>query len=1741
MSQKADCASKSTDEGSSTVSKELATKRSSHKGQITRFKNQLLEFTAKDKHSDLEIAKLAMKLSKFEALFIAFDEVQNQIESSCLDLESELSIREFLEDEFEFCISSARLLIEANSPKKPDRADDRSSNGSVFSSCIGNKFGFKLPVIQIPNFDGSYYKWIQFRETFHSLIHDNESIKDIHKYYYLNSYLEGEAARVLSNLEITSKNYAVAWQILCDRYNNSRQLINYHMKYLLNFDTLKETDKSLRFVVDHINKNLRALETLGLPTQQWDMLLIHLISAKLDPQTALKWEEHKTSLQEIHTLKEFFAFLRDRADLLETLRFKGGKNASAGSSQDVNHQRSNKPQTKTFIVSAKDSKESQSHPSSCLVCMGQHRVHECPVFKSKTLQDRLSFVEQHKLCPNCLRGGHNVKRCHLSACCRTCKQRHNSMLHQPSLDSNEPNVAAILSSEAISMPATSVSEVLLCTALVDVVNPDSGVTMTIRALLDSGSQSSFVTESLKRDLNLVTQPSNTNVIGIGEQSLQSNINRCNIKIFSKNTSFNADVCCLVLPTISGTLPKAALDVSHLKLDNFNLADPKFFQPSSVDMLLGADLFWSIVGTRQHSLGEGNPVLRDSKLGWLVAGPTCLLKTKSPQINCNFSNNLDVDLSRDLEKFWQLESVPEVTPLTKEEALCEQHYQASTTRTEDGRFCVKLPLREDRECLGQSYNLAKKRFLHLEARFKKQPLLKELYFDFIHEYANLGHLTEDVVDSSQVNYFLPHHPVFKQNSESTKLRVVFDASARTSSGLSVNDLQMIGPNVQDSLINILLRFRQYKYVLSGDVEKMYRQVLMDESDRNLQYILWRDDESLPLRSLKLNTVTYGFSSASFLSTRCLWQLGEDYAPTTNISIPIKEIIQKDFYVDDLLTGAETERELQFIQQEVSAALATGGFHLRKYRSNLASLLESTSAVTQADDNLMISSSTSTLGIGWVPSSDELKICFDSTPDSSCTKRSILSFASKIFDPLGLLSLCTIRPKMMLQELWSDHNVGWDDPIPEKILRRWSSFANNLHFLTELKFPRRVLINDPVYIELHCFCDASQRAYGSCIYVRSLDIHGNVQISLLCAKTRVAPIKPTTIPRLELCGALIGAKLTAAVTQALRCNFERVVYWTDSKVVIGWLKALQKTKVFVANRVSTINGLTDSAPWRYVPTSLNPADLLSRSIDPQHAAETMLWWHGPDFLQKEESQWPCADVSEVVELPEVKANPALVGEVSLNKKEILSRFSRLSTLQRCYAFVLRFIHNSRNKLNKLSGPLQTSELDNSMIVLIKISQDESFSKEINLITNQKALKSKSLLCSLTPFIDSQGLLRVGGRIAASNYCFDKKHPILLHANQHLTKLLFEHEHKLLMHAGPQHLLASVRNKYWPIGGKNLARRVARSCLVCRRFAAQHMKNIMGALPAEKLNADFPFSTIGLDMAGPFLITDRKGRGCKITKCYLCVFICFRYKCIHLEAVSEMSKDAFILALKRFIARRGVPKQIYCDNGGNFVAAAREIHDFFKCQKDTLCDFASQRGIEFRFSPVYAPHFNGQAESGVKLAKFHIRRVLGSTHLTFEELSSLFSQVEAILNSRPLCPLSPSPNDLHPLTPGHFLIGRPLTAIPSSDITNVNVHRLDRFQRLEQYRQHFWTRWSNEYIAELQQRTKWRERCRDLQINDLVLLKDDSAPPLCWRLGRVVTLFPGSDGVPRVAEVTTARGTVRRSINRMVLLPAPDDNDA
>ncbi|XP_049875992.1 uncharacterized protein LOC126373761 isoform X2 [Pectinophora gossypiella] len=1026
----------------------------------------------------------------------------------------------------------------------------------------------------------------------------------------------------------------------------------------------------------------------------------------------------------------------------------------------------------------------------CFVCKGKHRIYDCPAFLSMSIEERIQKASSLKLCLNCLRSGHIAGACRLSSC-RICNARHNTMLHKPhtqtitatpSIDNviptsttstSTPNsVTSDTSTSSISMSVTSTSQVVLSTALVDIVNPDNNQVETVKVLLDCGSMSSFITSDLKQRLQLDTQVLDaTTIVGIGNSSLNFAPERGTVTVKSRCNPFSVTLSCLVLPEITATLPRRPINMKQFSFpSNISLADPSFNVPSKVDMLIGADLFWDLIGPRQQSLGANLPTLRESKLGWFLAGHIRDKQTSNLQVDnsntsiqCNFSalESLHTKLSR----FWELEELP--TSQKASEAgvdagnPCETHFMTHTTRLEN-------------------------------------------------------------------------------------------------------------------------------------------------------------------------------------------------------------------------------------------------------------------------------------------------------------------------------------------------------------------------------------------VELHAFSDASQAAYGACIYVKSIDQAGNTSILLYCAKARVAPSKAAlTIPRLELCGALLAARLLCAVKSALRRQISKSYLWTDSSVVLGWIATEpSRLKVWVSNRVRQVQEMTSTSSWRYVPTAHNPADLASRGVDPHQVQDSTLWWQGPSFLSRPESEWPTLYSHKCDNLPELKVHTTLVTD-SIKASIDISRYSKLQFLQRVIAYIYRFIHNCKNPHDKHTGSLTVDELEGAFTCLVRMSQQDSFPHELQTLQRQDNLKLKSSIVSLNPFLDSQGLLRVGGRLCNSQYEYEKKHPVLLHAKHHLTKLLFTQEHHRLLHAGPQLLLASIRERIWPLGGRELARRTARSCIKCRRISAQPLHNIMGNLPAQRITPDYPFSTVAVDFAGPFMITDRKGRGCKITKAYLCLFICFRSKCVHLEAVSELSRDAFMLTLRRFIARRGKPNDIFCDNGRNFVATARELGTFLSNNSDLIAHDASTHNINFHFSPAYAPNFNGLAEAGIKSAKFHLKRILGNSHLTFEEMSTLFAQVESILNSRPLCPLSSSPNDYTPLTPGHFLIGRPLMSLLSPSLEDENASRLNRYQRIEQAREHFWRRWQSEYISELQQRLKWRIRCRDLRPGDLVLIKEDNTSPLQWRLGRVQQLFPGADGIPRVADVATARGIVRRALSKICLLKADASN--
>ncbi|XP_052755355.1 uncharacterized protein LOC128201692 [Galleria mellonella] len=1753
---------------------ELKKQRGTLKGRLTLFEkylNKLSNVTLSEKQQ----AELLLRIESVSNLFNSFNEIQEQIEQLCSssELPKQLEYREYFENLYFDMMSAAKCFIKVDTDKSE-------SSKCSHASISNNSVSVKLPEIRLAVFDGSYDHWLEYKHSYLSMIHKRSDLDAIQKFHYLKSSLRGSALEVISALEFTAVNYTHAWELLESRYHSNRLLIHNHVKSLFTAQSInKESPMQIRKLIDVVLRNLRALKSLDEPTDSWDTLIIYIMVSKLDTSTEREWENHKGTLFSNSQkgkikLEDLLNFLRNRADMLDMVHNSNSRkpqshlsnsNKSFDNNNNISRRQTNvipQVQQSHSFVSTRKYSTSDRPMRQCALCGNMHSLYACIKFLNLPVQERIKFINEKKLCCNCLRSGHSVLECNFGPC-KQCQKNHNSLLHNESVYIASTPVSPVTSahnsqsadkgqvsvvSHAMNFinhaqssndkePSISLSQVLLSTALVEVMDNNNKY-HTARALLDSGSHNCFVSSKLCEFLNVSIIQSTIHISGVGHTVSQSN-KLCDINMRSKTNEYNTRIKCFILPCITSSLPSTHIDSATLSIpDDICLADPTFNSPSAIDLLIGADVLWDLLDEGRLRLPSG-PYLQKSKLGWLLSGPLLIPNNNlhsNKVIQCNFAQMSSLDIQ--LRKFWELEEVSgSKNLLTEDERQCEESFINTTKRDSNGRFAVRIPLKESADALGDSYEKAKSRFLSLERKLNKSPKYKEMYVNFMREYINLNHMTP-IKEYTQPCYFLPHHGVFREHSITTKLRVVFDASATTTTNKSLNDIQRIGPPLQNDIFSILLRFRSYKYVACADVEKMYRQILIQNDQRTLQLILWRENSTDELVVYQLNTVTYGTASAPYLSMRCLRQLA--YETTDDV---IARVIIEDFFVDDLITGDDDPVILSNICENVSTVLKSGCFPLRKWTFNHDINIKTSKelAIGEYCQN-------KTLGLGWQVDKDELHFTTSLENKPIITKRTIMSIISQIYDPLGLLSPTIIIAKIMLQKLWL-LKIDWDDVVPIDIECQWNQFLNTLSHLPELRIPRYVMSEDKQTCELHIFTDASQDAYGACAYIRTYNSDSDlpITIKLLCAKSKIAPVKTVcTIPRLELCGALLGAWLYHKIINSLRLTFTRIIFWTDSTIVIGWLRmSPYNLKTFVQNRVSQINELTGDAVWLHIDGKSNPADIVSRGLTLNKLKHNELWWHGPLFLRDRNLTYSNNIFIDQTQLPEVKTQhiSMVCNELNYNNELVdFNRFSSFNRLRRAGAYVLRFVNNIRvSKLHRTVGPLSTNELNASVIMLTQLAQSQSFSEEYSDLVKRSVVKAKRLI-GLNIFVDENKLIRVGGRLRNSpHFDNDKKHPVLLCSKHRLTILLFRYEHIQLLHGGPQLLLACIRESWWPLGGRNLARKTVHDCVTCTRMKGRTFQPLMGDLPAERLEPGFPFMRSGVDYAGPVMILNRRTRGATLSKGYICLFTCLCTRSIHLELVTSLSTNDYILALKRFISRRGKPAEIMSDNGRNFVGAEKELYSSIYDKSKEIKDFSSNNNIKFSFIPPYAPHFGGCWELGVKLCKHYLRRVVGNSNLTYEELSKVLAQIEAILNSRPLTPLSTDPNDLQALTPAHFLIGRPLTAPATRDVTDKPTHRLLRYDVIEQMRQHFWRRWAKEYVSELQSRSKWKTNQSEVELNKLVLIKDDNLPPLQWKLGRIIRIYPGTDGISRVADLLTSSGTTRRAFSKICPLPVEADTAA
>ncbi|CAK1594262.1 unnamed protein product [Parnassius mnemosyne] len=1139
----------------------------------------------------------------------------------------------------------------------------------------------------------------------------------------------------------------------------------------------------------------------------------------------------------------------------------------------------------------------------------------------------------------------------------------------------------------------------------------------------------------------------------------------------------------------------------------------------------------------------------------------------------------------LKQFWELEEQPRSTKSmwSEEEQKCEEIFTSTTKRTTEGRYIVKLPFRDNQpRCLGGgSRKIAVTKFKALEKRLSKDLELKKNYTEVINEYLQLGHMRRLRKDNNKINeaVYLPHHAVVRKDKTTTKVRVVFNASSKNNYGVSLNETLMIGPTLQADLRHLVMRWRIDPIVLVADVIKMYRQVRVAEDNTKFQRIVWRENPESEIEDFELLTVTFGIASAPYLAVRVLNQISLDEGKNFPLAAP--RVLQA-FYMDDLMTGCCDVKEGLEVYKQMTDLLARGGFKLQKWNSNNEELLsqisinekladmneedtpnkdmlkeykqrremqegniqdiqnilklkETESLKDNKEIEVKTENTTKILGISWDRREDHFRysVNLPKTTTGPETKRTILSIIARLYDPLGWIAPSIILAKMLIQRLWLA-GTSWDELIPADLLQDWNTYRNELPQLTSVRVPRWLgTSTTDTNTELHGFCDASKSAYAAVVYLRVVDCDGNTKVSLLTAKTRVAPIKQISIPRLELCGAVLLTQLLTEVAEVLNINKRNIKAWIDSTVVLAWLNSHpSRWKTFVANRVSKILTSLNSSQWYHVSTKENPADCASRGVQPEALAGNALWFFGPNFLREKTENIPYKRPMNL----KINLEEAIKSHINvISDDAIFQKFSSLQRLLRVIAYCRRF--NRKNKCTERKSYLTKTEIDHALMCCIKKVQKEEFGEEYLQLKEKGLLSKSSKLKSLCPYLDNNDIMRVSGRLQNSQLPAQTKYPIILPHSAYFTKLVISEAHQNTLHGGVQLMVNYLRTMYWIIGVKNLAKQHVRRCVTCVRQNAKVQNPFMGSLPAVRCTPARAFLHSGVDYAGPINIRTTKGRGHHSHKGYICLFICMSTRAIHLEAVNDMSTQAFLAAFRRFVARRGHCTQIWSDNGTTFVGASRELEQL-KTNKEGLATYLESHGTEWHFIPPHAPNFGGLWEAGVKSTKLHLKRVIGESTLTFEEMSTLLSQIEACLNSRPITVDSSDPSDPLPLTPGHFLIGGPLIAVPEfNDYLESNISSLKRWQFIQQMLQHFWRRWSQEYLSNLMNRYKWSSREPEPNIGDVVLVKEDNLPPSRWLMGRIVEKHPGIDNVTRVVTIRTKSSFIKRPTSKLCVLPVRD----
>ncbi|XP_055623063.1 uncharacterized protein LOC129766521 [Toxorhynchites rutilus septentrionalis] len=922
-----------------------------------------------------------------------------------------------------------------------------------------------------------------------------------------------------------------------------------------------------------------------------------------------------------------------------------------------------------------------------------------------------------------------------------------------------------------------------------------------------------------------------------------------------------------------------------------------------------------------------------------------------------------------------------------------------------------------------------------------------------------------------------------------------------------------------ILGVLIRFREGMYAVAGDIREMFYQVRTREEDQDALRFLFRD-ENQTMGHYVMQVMIFGATC----SPACAQYIKNKNADLYHDKYPQAVEAIKAMYVDDLLDSYHSIEEAMKTVNQIIKINDNAHFELRNFISNNHEILKAlpenriSPSCERKEFEEKTAKSERVLGVFWDIKSDSVQYKIN---EINCehipTKREALSKVARVFDPLGLIAHLTIGGKLLMQEIWKDGTI-WDEKIPQRLVPRWKQWIFKLKTAVKLEIPRcySTKLSNPSKIELHVFMDASEDAFAAAAAYIRVECNQEVDISLITAKTRVAPTKGMTIPRLELQAAVLGTRLANTVKMETRLKFDKQVMWSDSTTVLAWIRSdHKKYKQFVQNRLGEILESTTVMDWRWVPTKLNPADEATRD----KTISNSIWFTSAPFLKLEEEYWPTEKVKPTTTTEEVKIFKIdQIPDVKLQ----LNWCSNWQRLRKAVGYWIFYVRKLQSKVRgkPYRNFVTVSDYRNAEILIIKQTQRESYPQDLITLENNGRVEVNSSIAELEPTLDSDGVIRTTGRLdKARSLPYAVRHPIIIPNKHHL---ITKDHHERFLHRQLEAVIAAIRLNFWIVNTRSAVKRAFAKCQWCKNQKSTPQAPQMGLLPECRTSPSTKaFIHTGIDYFGPMEITVRRST----EKRWGALFTCMATRAVHLELADDLTTDALIRCILTLQYRRGQIKAFYSDNGTNMQGAS----NLFKALEKRT----ASKGIEWHFIPPSAPHFGGAWERMVQETKKLLKQKLwGNSKPNESELRLALTEIEYLLNSRPLTHIPLNVDDDEPLTPNHFLMGAADTPYPSlSDVNKAEASR-SHWLKVQHATQNFWERWTTEYLPKLMKREKWRKPMEPLQKDDIVVMADEQIKGK-FHKGIITETNPSSSGQVRSVTVKFGKNQLVRPAVKLAKL--------